>query len=88
MAVRACVGGHPGLRVLRSNRAWAVAVPDNLAVAFLDAFPLTAGHCLILPRRHEPDFPARRADEQAGAMFQTFGEACVMPDKARHREGE
>jgi diadenosine tetraphosphate (Ap4A) HIT family hydrolase len=35
------------------------------AAAFLDAFPLNAGHCLIVPRRHETNFFALTAPEQA-----------------------
>ena len=34
------------------------------AVAIVDAFPLTPGHSLVLPRRHEPDFFALDADER------------------------
>jgi diadenosine tetraphosphate (Ap4A) HIT family hydrolase len=37
---------------------------NELAVAFLDAFPLSPGHCLLLPRRHEADFLALRTEEQ------------------------
>jgi diadenosine tetraphosphate (Ap4A) HIT family hydrolase len=41
-------------------------VAENaLAVALLDAFPLSPGHCLVIPRRHEADFLALSADEQA-----------------------
>jgi diadenosine tetraphosphate (Ap4A) HIT family hydrolase len=38
---------------------------NALAAAFPDAFPLTPGHALVVPRRHEPDFLALTADEQA-----------------------
>jgi diadenosine tetraphosphate (Ap4A) HIT family hydrolase len=38
---------------------------NDLAVAFFDAYPLSPGHCLILPRRHEPDFLALTVAEQA-----------------------
>ena len=38
---------------------------NDLAVAFLDAYPVSPGHCLIVPRRHEPDFLALSAAEQA-----------------------
>ena len=38
---------------------------NDLAAAFPDAFPLNPGHCLIVPRRHEPDFLALTAVEQA-----------------------
>jgi diadenosine tetraphosphate (Ap4A) HIT family hydrolase len=34
------------------------------AAAFADAFPLTPGHTLIVPRRHEPDLFALDAAEQ------------------------
>jgi diadenosine tetraphosphate (Ap4A) HIT family hydrolase len=38
---------------------------NERAVAFLDAYPLTPGHCLIIPRRHEPDFLGLTQDEQS-----------------------
>lgn len=38
---------------------------NDLAVAFHDAFPLSPGHCLIVPRRHESDFLALTPEEQA-----------------------
>lgn len=37
---------------------------SELAAAFFDAFPLTDGHALIVPRRHEADFLALSPDEQ------------------------
>jgi diadenosine tetraphosphate (Ap4A) HIT family hydrolase len=37
---------------------------NELAVAFTDAFPLTPGHALIVPRRHEPDYFALSEAEQ------------------------
>jgi diadenosine tetraphosphate (Ap4A) HIT family hydrolase len=37
---------------------------NDLAVAFLDEFPLSEGHSLIVPRRHEADFFALTAEEQ------------------------
>lgn len=38
---------------------------NELAAAFPDAFPLSTGHSLIVPRRHEPDFFALATEEQA-----------------------
>ncbi len=38
---------------------------NDLAVAFADAFPLSLGHCLVVPRRHEADFLALTSQEQA-----------------------
>jgi diadenosine tetraphosphate (Ap4A) HIT family hydrolase len=34
------------------------------AVAFPDAAPVNPGHCLVIPRRHEPDFFALSREEQ------------------------
>jgi diadenosine tetraphosphate (Ap4A) HIT family hydrolase len=36
------------------------------AVAFADLHPLTPGHCLVVPVRHEPDFFELTRDEQDG----------------------
>jgi diadenosine tetraphosphate (Ap4A) HIT family hydrolase len=38
---------------------------NELAVAFLDGYPVTPGHSLIIPRRHEANFLALTAAEQA-----------------------
>jgi len=40
-------------------------VQNSSAVAFPDAYPLSPGHALIVPRRHEVDFFALSSDEQA-----------------------
>ncbi len=39
-------------------------VANELAAAFPDGFPLTPGHTLVVPRRHEPDYFALTHDEQ------------------------
>jgi len=38
---------------------------NDLAVAFRDAFPLSEGHCLVVPRRHEGSFLRLTREEQA-----------------------
>ncbi len=48
------IRGHRGLL---GTRRTAVALPD--------AFPVSPGHCLVLPKRHEPDFFELTRDEQA-----------------------
>ena len=58
---------------------------NDLAVAFLDAFPLSPGHCLLVPRRHEADFLALTSAEQAAvwalvAPVRRHIEAVWMPD--------
>ena len=52
---------------------------NDLAVAFLDAFPLNRGHCLVVPRRHESDFLSLSLEEQAAVW------ALVAPVR-RHIE--
>ena len=52
---------------------------NNLAVAFLDAFPLNPGHCLVIPRRHESNFLSLSLEEQAAVW------ALVAPVR-RHIE--
>jgi len=39
-------------------------VQNSSAVAFPDAYPLSPGHALIVPRRHETDFFALTDEEQ------------------------
>ena len=47
------IRGHRGLL---GTRRTAVALPD--------AFPVSPGHCLVLPKRHEPDFFELTLEEQ------------------------
>jgi diadenosine tetraphosphate (Ap4A) HIT family hydrolase len=42
----------------------ALVAENHLAVAFPDAFPISPGHTLIVPRRHEADFLALTPEEQ------------------------
>ena len=37
---------------------------NELAAAFPDGYPITPGHTLIVPKRHEPDYFALTTDEQ------------------------
>lgn len=53
---------------------------NDLAVAFPAGFPVSPGHALIVPRRHEPDFFALSPDEQAALV------ALVNPVRARIAE--
>ena len=51
-----------------------------LAVAFADAYPISPGHMLVVPRRHEPQFFDLSLDEQsqmlvlAGELHTRFAE--------------
>jgi len=49
---------------------------NELAIAFPAGFPVSRGHTLVVPRRHEPDFFALSADEQAAMV------ALVNPVRA------
>jgi diadenosine tetraphosphate (Ap4A) HIT family hydrolase len=58
---------------------------NDLAVAFLDVFPLSPGHSLIVPRRHEADFLALTRPEQAAVwdllpIVRRHVEANEVPD--------
>jgi diadenosine tetraphosphate (Ap4A) HIT family hydrolase len=48
--------GLPGGRILDS---------DRLALAFRDGFPVSAGHTLVVPRRHVASFRDLTAEEMA-----------------------
>lgn len=49
---------------------------NDLAIAFPAGFPVSPGHALIVPRRHEPDFFNLSAAEQAAMV------ALVNPVRA------
>ena len=48
-----------------------VAVENELAVAFPDGFPISPGHTLVVPKRHEADFFALSVDEQEAILALT-----------------
>jgi diadenosine tetraphosphate (Ap4A) HIT family hydrolase len=50
---------------------------NEVVVAFPDAFPLSPGHSLIVPRRHEPDFLRLTADEGA-AVWRLIAPLCDL----------
>jgi diadenosine tetraphosphate (Ap4A) HIT family hydrolase len=41
---------------------------NELAIAFPAGFPVSPGHALIVPRRHEPDFFSLSAEEKAAVI--------------------
>jgi diadenosine tetraphosphate (Ap4A) HIT family hydrolase len=57
-----------------------------LAVAFLDAFPVSPGHTLVVPRRHEPDFFTLSREERM-AMFDLLAEVEQLTNAARRPAG-
>ena len=67
-------------------RAGEVLAQDATAVAFADAFPLTRGHTLIVPRRHEPDFLALSGDEHA-AIWRLVAQVRAIVDRQHRPQG-
>jgi diadenosine tetraphosphate (Ap4A) HIT family hydrolase len=59
---------------------------NELAVAFFDAFPVSPGHCLIVPRRHEPDFLALKAEEHVAA-WALVASVCMRIEVDRRPDG-
>ena len=53
-----------------------IVLDTPLAVAFPDAYPISPGHTLIVPRRHEPDFFQLTPDEQAQMLALTSQVRC------------
>jgi diadenosine tetraphosphate (Ap4A) HIT family hydrolase len=59
---------------------------NTLAYARLDKFPVTPGHLLIIPVRHEPDFFATNSDELE-AIWALVDEAKGLLDAKYQPEG-
>ncbi len=59
---------------------------NELAFAIPDKFPLSPGHALILPRRHEPDFLALTPDERS-AMWQLLPEVLERVGREHSPDG-
>ena len=66
-----CIFCTPRVELLAAN---------DLAIAFPAGYPVSPGHVLIVPRRHEPDFFSLTAEEQAALV------ALVNPVRARLSE--
>jgi diadenosine tetraphosphate (Ap4A) HIT family hydrolase len=60
----------------RADEGTDVLARNELAVAFPAGFPVSPGHALVVPRRHEADFFALTAEEQAAVI------ALVNPVRA------
>jgi diadenosine tetraphosphate (Ap4A) HIT family hydrolase len=61
-------------------------VQNDLAVAFPDSYPLSNGHTLIMPKRHEPDYFALSSAEQA-AVFGLVGPVKDLIDEQHRPDG-
>jgi diadenosine tetraphosphate (Ap4A) HIT family hydrolase len=63
-----------------------LTVETELAAAFADAFPLTRGHTLVVPRRHEADYFALTAAEQT-AMWRLVNTVRSRIERELHPDG-
>lgn len=59
---------------------------NEAAVAFPDAFPLTPGHALIVPRRHEADLFALSVAEQ-DALWKLLPVVQGLVERSHHPDG-
>lgn len=64
-----CVASHPN-----------IVLEHALAYVRLDGYPVSKGHCLIIPRRHVASFFECTREERA-AMMELLDEAKTMIDR-------
>lgn len=74
MASSGCIFCNPGREILAENA---------LALAFLDSYPVSQGHVLVVPRRHVDTVWDLRDDEYAGC-FDLVRNAKIAIE-SRHR---
>lgn len=60
-----------------------VVAKGELVTAFPDAFPLSPGHTLVVPLRHEPDFFKLHPDE----MIEVLAMATQLHERLRRELG-
>jgi len=63
-----------------------VVFENSLAYAKLDAFPVSPGHMLIIPKRHIPDFFSLTEEEKT-AIFLLLDESKLYLDTKYHPNG-
>jgi len=63
-----------------------VAWHSPLALATPDAFPVTPGHTLLIPRRHVPTFFDTTPDEQS-ALLSALSAVKLSLDASHHPDG-
>lgn len=63
-----------------------VLARSDQAVAFHDAYPVSPGHTLVVPRRHEPDYFALREEERE-AMWSLAEEVRRQLDERHAPDG-
>lgn len=63
-----------------------VLTRNALAVAFADSYPVSPGHALIVPTRHEPDFFALSTTEQR-AVYALLSRLKGLIDEEHEPDG-
>ncbi|MCI4353415.1 MAG: HIT family protein [Thermoplasmata archaeon] len=53
---------------------------DDRTIAFLDLFPITRGHVLVVPKRHVDRLTDLR-DEEYGDLFRALAKVCRMTER-------
>lgn len=69
----------------RANEAGLVAQSKD-AVAFHDGYPISPGHTLVVPRRHEADYSALDPEERS-ALWTLVDEVCEHLDERFEPDG-
>jgi diadenosine tetraphosphate (Ap4A) HIT family hydrolase len=67
-------------------RAAATLVSNEFAAAFGDAFPVSRGHVLVVPRRHAPRYFELTESEQL-ALWRLVSEAQQVLDREHEPDG-
>ncbi|HEV2316882.1 MAG TPA: HIT family protein [Thermoplasmata archaeon] len=68
--------------VRRESPAW-IVFEDTASVAFLDLFPYTRGHLLVVPKRHVDRLVELRSGEH-GEYLRSVAEACRRVERLAH----
>lgn len=57
-----------------------IIIENELAFAHYDTYPVSPGHCLLIPRRHFPDYFEATAEEKA-AIWELLDEVKPIIDR-------
>ena len=63
-----------------------IVIENELAFAHYDSYPVNAGHCLIIPRRHVAEYFQATAEEKA-AIWSLVDEMKVILDEEYKPDG-
>jgi diadenosine tetraphosphate (Ap4A) HIT family hydrolase len=63
-----------------------IVIENELAFAHYDSYPVNAGHCLIIPRRHVAEYFQATAEEKA-AIWALVDEMKIIIDKEYQPDG-